>query len=630
MKFETSAGKQRSRRSKGILLAPAVVETLEIRSLLTQVSLTGPVSGTPPVINDATPTMTWDTDSAATSYDLWITDAEQRTVELIERGITQNSFTPTDDLNLGLTRVWVRSNYSDGSSSPWSPPTLFVVKVTPSVTGPVNALWSTAPHKLEETKPTITWTSPPGALRFEINFSDRTMNTSKTVTLQNLTPVLDEDGVPMVDASGEIVRQEVRSWEVPEELLMGSYSVTVRSFDDAGRPSAVSAAYNFEVAPTVKVTRPTGITFQNPPLLEWQAVPGATDYDVWVSKTSAPNAPLYNLRFHTGTSYQIPGLLANGDYVFWIRAHRRVSGVPDTIGSWSRPANFSTLRNPVITGPVGIQLDSPSRRIVTDARPTVTWTAIDKAGRYEIWVDVSHGRTPYLITRSSTNSYRFEQDIKPGKYEVWVRAASTTGVLTGWSKAYAFEATGGAPVITSPVANTSVLPIPDITWTAVPDANSYEIWFAWVGEDYDYIVADGIASTNYSPTGPLPTGTYRVWVRAIKSDGSALPWSTPVTFSVAANEVEKMEVEVPELLVALLPATGNSRANAVAETMAGDPIEPEARNEVNSGVRLPSESVATLPTSAVVAMSAETEGFIQQLAQQCATEEWWMPQSSGT
>ncbi|MCA9012100.1 MAG: hypothetical protein KDB01_20250, partial [Planctomycetaceae bacterium] len=167
MKFETFKSKQRSRRNAANLESPAVIEELEVRSLLTVVHLAGPMEGPPPVINDATPTLTWNPDINAVSYDLWITDAEQRTREFYKTGITDTSFTPADDLNLGLTRVWVRSNYASGPASEWSPPTTFVINVKPTVTSPGNSL-SSSPAKLTITKPTIEWTSPPGAVRFEI------------------------------------------------------------------------------------------------------------------------------------------------------------------------------------------------------------------------------------------------------------------------------------------------------------------------------------------------------------------------------------------------------------------------------------------------------------------------------
>jgi len=624
MKFESVSGKPRSRRSKSSLQAPAAVESLEVRSLMTVLSPTG-------TVNDATPTFTWEAVDNATSYDLWVTDAEQRMTQFVEYNIKATNFTPVNDLNLGRTRTWVRANFADGPSSPWSVPREFVVQVVPTVTGPVNSSMIATPRKLAETKPTITWTSPPGAFRFEIFFSDQTNLTSKMIPVANNTPKLDADGNTQPDGNGDVLRQEVRSYTLTDDLLMGNYRVFVRSLDDGGRTSAWSAAFDFEVAPPVKVTRPVGPSFQNPPLLEWQAVPGATDYDVWVSKAGSPGAPLYNLSYRSGTSFQIPKALANGNYVFQVRAHRRTAGRPETVGYWSLPSNFSTIRMPIITGPAGIETNDPNRRIVTDVRPIVEWTPIDKAARYDVWVEIANGKSPYLRTTSSVNFYQFEQDIEPGKYMVWVRAVGTTGNLTDWSTPFSFEATGGIPIITAPLPNTNVVPIPNITWTPVTDAKSYDIWIAWVGEDYDYIRTSGIALTTFSPTDPLPTGSYRVWVRAIKADGTALPWSTPVDFTVVSIDVEQSASEFPELLAALLPSTGGAQANSVAEVAASQSMDTHTSDVQADSDRVPIEPIAMVSMLTVMnAITPETEGFIQQLAEECVSAEWWTSQATET
>ena len=58
--------------------------------------------------------MTWDAVDSATSYELWVNDGEQRTVQFIESNITATNFTPTTELNLGRTRAWVRANFANG------------------------------------------------------------------------------------------------------------------------------------------------------------------------------------------------------------------------------------------------------------------------------------------------------------------------------------------------------------------------------------------------------------------------------------------------------------------------------------------------------------------------------------
>ena len=98
MKFETMTGNQRSRRSQSHSQAPAVVESLEVRSLMTVLSPTG-------TVNDATPTISWEAVDNAVSYDLWVSDREQVEVQFIKNGITTTHYTPTSPLNLGKTRA---------------------------------------------------------------------------------------------------------------------------------------------------------------------------------------------------------------------------------------------------------------------------------------------------------------------------------------------------------------------------------------------------------------------------------------------------------------------------------------------------------------------------------------------
>ena len=110
MKFEQINGKQRSRRSKSSLTAPAVVEALEVRSLMTVLSPVGTIA-------DATPVISWEAIDGAVSYDLWVSDGEQRTVQLDKKGITVTNYTPTSDLNVGRARAWVRANFAGGETA---------------------------------------------------------------------------------------------------------------------------------------------------------------------------------------------------------------------------------------------------------------------------------------------------------------------------------------------------------------------------------------------------------------------------------------------------------------------------------------------------------------------------------
>jgi hypothetical protein len=721
------SGNRRSRRQNSPAHSPAMIESLEIRALLAAPQIVTPVG----TISNSTADISWGAVDGATSYDLWVTDVETREVLFVKTGLTSTHFTPTTELHLGRNRIWAKANFADASTTGWGVPTDVVLQTVPVITGPINAQQPATPFKLNETKPTITWNSPPGANSFEIFLSDQTTLTSKTFRVANLTPKLDGNGNTIPNGKGDVEREEIRSFTLPDALPMGQYRIFMRTTDDGGRVSAWTSAYDFEVAPAVKLLRPSGPSFQKAPLLEWEAVPGATHYEVWVNSATAPNdAPsMYPVKYLTTTSYQIPKDLADGNYVFSVRAKRlhqvteiKLSGTPtsgsyrivlttlgtngktqqtslltntataaeikaaivaldgfenadvigfgtapnqgyllqipqtpgqvrvtvagsvspgtltattrypaEVVGLWSAKKAFSTLQNPVITAPVGQETNNPDVRTVTDVRPTLEWTAIDKAARYEIWVDRTASSSTYLKTTSSTNSYTFEADIQPGNYWVWVRAISVTGQMTGWSTPYKFTATGGAPLITSPVNSALVLPLPTITWAAVPGAASYQIQIAWLGVNFEYIQRSGITSTEFAPVDPLNSGSYRVWVRAIKADGSALRWSTPVTFLVADAETETdspfgalLLASVRSVLPTLVPVNAQPATQETHSRI--ENVTPEAKG-FDTGATLAAESTTPVPSSAP-ADNVNAQELIQQLAERCTTEEWWNTQEN--
>ncbi|MEJ7595657.1 MAG: hypothetical protein WKF77_29455, partial [Planctomycetaceae bacterium] len=401
MKFESISGRQRSRRSKSNLQAPAVVESLEVRSLLTVLSPTG-------TVRDATPTITWEAVDNATSYDLWVNDAEQRTVQFIKYSITATNFTPTTNLNLGRTRAWVRANFADGTTSPWSVPTDFVVQVVPTVTGPVNQVAVATPHKLAETKPTITWASPPGAFRFEIFLSDQTSLTSNIIPVANNTPILDADGNTQPDGNGDVLRQEVRSYTLTNDLPMGNYRVFVRSLDDGGRTSEWSRALDFEVAPPVTISRPVGATFQSSHVIELNisGTPTAGSYSIEITTFGAAGRTFRTAMLpYNATAIQVQAA---------VRGFRGF-GTTEVTTTGSSPNFTHRLRLPVGVGKVTASVAetvSPgtvSASVINAQGVLLEWEPVAGVTHYEVWVSkagaVNEETAIYSARYLTTTSY---------------------------------------------------------------------------------------------------------------------------------------------------------------------------------------------------------------------------------
>jgi fibronectin type 3 domain-containing protein len=199
---------------------------------------------------------------------------------------------------------------------------------------------------------------------------------------------------------------------------------------------------------------------------------------------------------------------------------------PEVTGISSPTAFFSTNPRPVVT-------PLPGAQIYTDEKPTLRWSAVDRAATYRIWVDRNAAKTIYLQTESPSNSFTFAEKLPAGNYFFWVQSVSNTGELSKWSEPYQFTATGGAPVILTPANNSSTInPLPRVTWTPVAEAVTYNIQVALIGGRFDFITVSGLTTNRFTPANPLNAGTYRVWIQAVTSDGRKLPWSAPSTFRV--------------------------------------------------------------------------------------------------
>lgn len=674
--------------------------------------ITGPVNAseplTPTKINSTTTPITWTSPPGARSFEIFLSNQTTQTSQVIR----VPNLVPVGDANGNpipngsgdVLRQEVRQYFLSGEVP--------IVGAAPqAITGATNTsdiVITSAAHGLKTGE--------------KVRITGVEGNTAANGTF--FVTVLTADTFQLTGVSGNAGYTQggafTKLTELRSELPMGQYRVFLRTTDDAGRVSDWSAAYNFEVATAVQITRPTGPTFQSPITLEWKPVDGATHYEVFVSRPGAnESTAVFNVKYLRTTSYTLPANLSTGDYVFWVRARRlsqtseialsgnptggtftitlRTTGAsprtlttaalpfnateaqvraavralegfetadvktgrtapnlthvlvlpqmsgpvtvtvasaispgritvatrtsPEVVGLWSARTTFSTIKTPVITGPVGVQTNDPNVQTVTSARPTIEWTAIDRAARYEVWVDRTASATTYLRTNAPTNSYTFESDIQPGNYWVWVRAVSTTGEMTAWSTAYKFTATGGAPVITFPLNSTGATPLPTIQWTTVPQAATYEIQIAWVGVDFNYITETGLTATNFTPFAPLNTGSYRVWVRAIAADGTAMRWSTPVTFLVDKDAPASGLDAQFEVLTALLePVAEPSAESSDTEDASVESVPVDAPPQAEPAIV---EGEVILPQPSEVEELLHPD-LIEQLAEKLAASEWWM------
>ena len=564
------------------------------------------------VIDGSVPNVefSWEAVDTAVSYDLWVSSLDSFEQIVLKEGVVGNrTFIPITELSQGKIRIWARANLANATQSAWSIGKTVELNVTPTVTGPA---LNSPRHLTADTTPVIEWASATGVQQFQIWLTHMTTGAVQRFNVDNLTPLLDANGDPVLDFAGRPFPQEIRAFEVPTALDIGRYSAWVRTIDVDGNPSSWSDAYRFDVGPRPQNLSPGDPSFFPAPLLRWDAVAGATEYEVFVATKAAANTPLYRETVVTN-SFQIPADLPDGDYVFWVRAIIRGDGIPTVVGVWSEASHFRTLVPPVITGPVANQ------GFVTAKRPTIEWTAIHGAATYDVLVHKRGSRPPFLEARSNPTSMTFTQDLAAGTYTVWVRAIDTRGRLGPWSDPFFFTATGGITVITSPANGATGVFFPKIDWVAVDGAVSYDVWITRLGFPFT-VTNTPVNGTTYSPPGPF-SGSYRVWVRAVFADGTMSAWSAPVNLTAS---VDKLPSENETQLVNLdLNITPDMAPNRTPDDSVPGQVYEAAVEPVAERPTADAHTVHTAPATTDGENSNLPADVLAELAKRCVEAEWW-------
>lgn len=645
----TSSSRSRkfSAARRSLVSSPAVVESLEQKLLLTTPELitpTGTIDGAAaPDGTERQIEFSWNAVDNAVSYDVWVSSLNSfEQILLLENVPGTVTNVPISDLADGGNRVWVRANLEGGSNSAWSSAADFHLNLVPSLTGPIGM---TGQNIVDDSTPTVSWVSAQELNGFQLWLTDVNTSEIRRYSISNVE--VDEDGDPVLDDEGVQIPAEQRSFEIPDELPMSHYRLWIRGIDQDGNPGSWSRSHDFRIG-----TRPTDLapgyetpvetldgslithqpTFERTPRLTWDAVPGATNYEVWVAtdpsagareKLSFPAAEDANGRVITsGTAFRIPQPLLGGNYIFWVRAMVQSETAPTVIGAWSEPSRFSTAMPPVLLGP------SDDTGVIADREPTITWNQVHGAAAYEVLVHRQNSPPPYLQQVVADNSLTMTNGVVEGSYTVWVRAIGGDGTQTSWSQPLYFNATGGRPAVFVNQSPDDPF-FPEIEWAGYDDAISYDIWVSYIGVDFDFItqsITDKVGDTDvvvtsYTPNMPLSEGDYRVWVRAILPTG-ATSWSAPVDFTVTGL-VQTDDPDQPMIQLASVQSKETVEAVNSADTEPQRDVPPSAGPEVpvRDAERMANAEAVEADLSTEQPLAAE---LLENLAENCVQSEWWM------
>ena len=164
----------------------------------------------------------------------------------------------------------------------------------------------------------------------------------------------------------------------------------------------------------------------------------------------------------------------------------------------------------------------------------LTWTAVDDAARYELWVWDSENEWQQIGGNSLTGTTWSHAGLTEGTtYYYQIRAITADGSNYGWSTRVN-EVAGMAPDAPSLTATAGYLQI-TVSWPAVTGAARYELW-AWDGSwTALHTDADPIIGTSYPHTGLTAGRTIYYQGRSVDSSGIMSAWSAQTSAEVLSS-----------------------------------------------------------------------------------------------
>jgi len=360
----------------------------------------------------------------------------------------------------------------------------------------------TGPQNGSDIYPEFTWTPLIGASRYELWVDDLTRRKQKIIHQTDLT---------------------VANFTPTTPLAAGRYRFWVRGFDVENTRTAWSSPWTFHINLSPEFTSNTGNTTDPRPQLTWSAVPNIDHYELWIRGLSQTQNPYIHETNITDTQFTPAADLPIGAYYAWVRGIY----ADDSTTNWSLAERFRVVTQPTFTAPVGR---------TDDRTPTIQWTAVTGAARYELWLsNKSTGQSPVIHKADITDTkFTPTDDLQTGVYLAWLRARDDHNVPAQWSLRHTFTVTLTTPTLLSPQGTVSGTEVA-FEWSTVVDAQRYELWVRNLTTGQDRVIhKTQLTTTQYTHSEQLATGDYRMWVRAFDANNIPSDW-TAGDFKVAAT-----------------------------------------------------------------------------------------------
>lgn len=582
-----------------------------VRFTINSVDLPGIPRLTAPLLSvtsNAFPIFEWTAVENAARYELWVSELREGTgtaqVQAVyDRVIhvtntNETSYQHFNPLSERPHRAWVRAFNSAGETSGWSSFISFEVDipdpVVPTVAGNSNT---------QDLTPTFTWSTV-----------GETPGTTYRLWVNNLSTgqnrVIDVSGI-----SGG-------SYTPTVDLDQGRLAVWVQ----ASTASGVRSAWSPRAIVTVDVLPPDQGVVVGPrvddgatssvvesefPTWEWQAVPNAERYELWVNHVETGTTRLIHRTDLTGTTYTHDTPVLEGTLRAWVRGINKA----DEVGPWSAVFDVE-IDVPLPSKPV-IGAPTPNAvGAVEDATPIIRWNTADPGITYDVQVrDVVSGELVINVTGVEGLSYEVPSELDERRFEARVRGLNSIDEAGEWSDWYGFRV--DVPNATTP---TAIGPVGTVTtdevtfvWQHSSDSIRYEILVQDLRNRENTVISVttfdvNTATGTASYTEPLEDGTYRFWVRAFNSQNTASGWSNSLSFTVEDRFAKLDAEDAPDALLASL----STRKTAQKPDQVHQVVEyPQVQSETSEV----EEPVSEFPIAAMPVVDASERAIQDVMAQ---------------
>ena len=451
-----------------------------------------------------TPVFTWTTVNGAHGYELTITgfeDASERKYYIENKDGEENAnFTIPDDELIPYSSI-----NKDGTYQPytWSVKAKNYFQYMPST-----EKWDF--YILDNVAPTIEITIPKDKAyvsdSFEIN-----VNANDNSGIAEVSISIDgKDYVPISGSNGKYT-----STQTEDELGPGVHKIKAKVKDIYGNEIETE-----EITIYINPKEPTTNAVESCsalPDITWNAVTGATQYELEVYTTSDYSGTPIIKTVVVGTSYTPSTALANANYYWRVRAVT-VDSDMEFYSDWVQ-SNFtiSVVENVNLTSPANTS-------VVAALNVTFTWDAVAGANSYDFELNIDNSSFSSPTTVTTTGLSTTISSLSDNHKYYWRVRAHIGSCIGNWTQ-YNFDIdVFDAPVFTSPFCGgNTCTSTPNIVWNNIPGATGYEYQFA-NNSSYSPTIDDSGTSGNIASgsenytTAALTTPTV-YYFRARATDG---------------------------------------------------------------------------------------------------------------